>query len=435
LINQIDEIPATVGVGDTVKFEVIVFNQGNGDANTVSVNYTIPVGFTYLPMNDLLTPEWTGVNDTLGSIVFTDSIVPGASDTVCIYLEIGNVTTAEASEDAFTTIAEITAFTNDDDEVKTTDADSTPDDDPTNDNGGNPDDDTDNEIDGTGEGDPEDPTEDEDPTLDEDDHDPAYVEICDAALVIDTEEEGPFSYGDTLKYFVEISNQGNGDLSNIEIQNLYGAGLSFVMNAENVAEGWTLDSIGDLAVTYTDTLSPGDVDSICLYMEIVPDYESTEDSWLQNAEIVSFEDADVPGEDKPDFDSTPDDISDNDSGGNPDDDTDDENGGDGSGDPTDPTDDEDPTLDEDDQDVEDIKIFDLALYMQIDSMPPVNPVVPGDVMKFIVVVDNQGNTSSTNTRLTNYIMPDNLILSTMSSDWVSSTDSTMQYCHETFRRY
>jgi len=35
----------------------------------------------------------------------------------------------------------------------------------------------------------------------------------------------------------------------------------------------------------------------------------------------------------------------------------------------------DPTEDEDDNDPVDVKVLDLALIMQIDSMPPVLPVV------------------------------------------------------------
>ena len=163
-------------------------------------------------------------------------------------------------------------------------------------------------------------------------------------------------------------------------------------------------------------------------MEVIPDFESTNDSWLQNVEVVEFEDPANPGDPKEDIDSTPDDDPTNDPGGNPDDeDTDDITDGNGSGDPEDEDENTDPELDEDDQDVEDIKIFDLALHMQLDSMPPVLPVVPGDIMKFIVVVENQGNTPSNNTRIVNYIMPENLILSDMSTDWVSLSDSTNSY--------
>jgi len=248
LINTIAEIDEPEQVGDTVKFEVVVINQGNRDANSVSVNYTVPNGLGYLALNDDLMPMWDETNDSLAQVVTTDTLSPGERDTVCIYLELMNLPSDEVTPDSWTTIAEVLQITDSEDVVKIEDIDSTPDDDPTNDPGGNPDDETNDEEEGDGTGDPDDPMEDVDPTLDEDDHDPELVEICDAALVIDTEEEGPFSYGDTIKYFVEISNH-----------------------------------------------------SICLYMEIVPDYESSEDSWLQNAEIVSFEDPAEPGVDKPDL--------------------------------------------------------------------------------------------------------------------------------------
>jgi len=66
-------------------------------------------------------------------------------------------------------------------------------------------------------------------------------------------------------------------------------------------------------------------------MELIPDFQSSEDSWLQNVEVVSFEDPLNGGDPKEDIDSDPDDDPDNDSGGNTDDDTDDVTDGDGSG--------------------------------------------------------------------------------------------------------
>ncbi len=391
LINRITEIPSIVSPGDTVKYEVIIFNQGNNDVNSTTIAYSIPNGLTYLPLNSSLAPNWMSESNGEARITTANVIAPSESDTVCIYLELEHLSTNDATEESWTTIAEIMEYTDENDGIKTLDADSTPDGDPTNDPGGNPDDATNDVVTGDGTGDPTDPIENMDPTLDEDDHDPEIIEVCDAAAILNTEETGPFSYGDTLKYFVELHNQGNGDITNINLRNLYGVGLNYLPTTENIAAGWIMNGGGELSLLYTDTIAPGEVDTICLYMEIVPDYTSSEESWLQNLEIVSYEDPDNPGTPKADFDSTPDDDPMNDPGGNPNDDaTDDVTDGDGSGDPTDPNENTDPALDEDDQDMEDIEICDVALINTIVEVN--NPAQVGDTVKYEVIIINQGNT-------------------------------------------
>jgi uncharacterized repeat protein (TIGR01451 family) len=413
LINTISEISSSPRVGDTVKYEVIVFNQGNHDVNSVTVDYNIPNGLTYLPVNDGLTPSWSNTGADDADITTIDVLTPGESDTICLYLLLENVPTNEVTEDSWTTIAEVTEYTNQDDEVKTTDADSTPDDDPTNDPGGNPDDDTDDEIDGEGTGDPNDPTDDMDPTKDEDDHDAAIIEICDAATIIYAEIPDEIRYYDTLKFNVMVANQGNGDITNIRLVDHLPDGLEFIETASNLAEGWEdSENIEGIEVLYDELLASGESDTICLELQVVPLHgEAMEDSWLQEVEISSFEDPANPGEPKEDIDSTPDEDPTNDPGGNPDDTTDNETDGEGTGDPENESEDMDPMQDEDDHDPIDIKVLDGALIMQIDSMPPVLPVVPGDELKFIVVVTNQGNTTLTDLEITNYLMDENLMLS------------------------
>lgn len=402
LTNTIVEIPSNPSIGDTVKFEVIIYNQGNKTANSVNVDYLIPNGYKYLPINDSLTPIWNEENVNLANIVTNKIIHPNENDTLCLYLKIDNVPTSEVTLDSWTTIAEITSFTDENDILKTEDVDSKPDNNFYNDPGGNPDDDTDNQIDGSGDGDPEDPNEDNDPTLDEDDNDPTIIYVCDVAAIIDTEESGPFAYGDTLKYYVEVHNQGNGNITNVSLQNLYGEGLEYIDFGPNSDAGWSMDSIGVLSNIIDEIILPNDTINICLYMKLIPHLESTEESWLQNVEVVSFEDPDEPGISKHDLDSTPDDDPTNDPGGNPDDDTDDETTGDGSGDPNDPDDNENPDLDEDDQDTEDIEICDLALKNSIEEIPLIPEV--GDTVKYEVVIYNQGNTISNSVSI-NYSLP------------------------------
>ena len=200
LTNQILDLPTNIAIGDTIKYSVIVENQGTIPATSIDIAYTIPNGLDYLPINDSNNPAWS--QDANGAVARIDQVLGiGEVDTICIYLAVDNLSIDEVSEDSWTTFAEISRF--EDPDVPGTaksDIDSTPDNDPTNDSGGNPDDDTDNETGGNGEGDPEDPNEDSDPELDEDAHDPAIIEVCDAAVKIYTEETGPFQYQDTVKF-------------------------------------------------------------------------------------------------------------------------------------------------------------------------------------------------------------------------------------------
>lgn len=432
LVNMIVDIPETIKIGDTVKYEIIVYNQGNTDANSVHINYSIPNGLTYLPVNEDLNPMWESESDDMASVNTANVIGPNESDTICLYLLIDNVPTEDVSEDSWTTIAEIAAFENDQDEIKTTDADSTPDDIPTNDPGGNPEDDTNDEVDGDGTGDPDDPEEDTDPAKDEDDHDPAYIKVCDVASIIYSELPEEINYYDILKYNIVLSNQGNDDITNILVANHLPEGFALLPTPSNEEEGWEASTLIDGAITvmYDEILASGESDTICLEVELLPVHSiSSENSWLQVVEVVQFEDPDSADDPKKDLDSTPDDNPENDPGGNPEDETDDETDGDGTGDPDNPQEDEDPALDEDDHDPVDTKIFDLALIMQIDSMPPVLPVVPGDVLKFIVVITNQGNTPANNVEITNYLMDENLVLASTkeNDDWDPLDSETNEY--------
>ena len=108
-------------------------------------------------------------------------------------------------------------------------------------------------------------------------------------------------------------------MTNVLLQNLYGEGLGYVANAANVAAGWVEEAQGDLSLLITETIQPSDTLIVCLEMTVNPISVPTSESWLQNVEIVRFEDPAEPGEPKHDVDSTPDDDPTNDPGGDPDD--------------------------------------------------------------------------------------------------------------------
>jgi uncharacterized repeat protein (TIGR01451 family) len=109
-----------------------------------------------------------------------------------------------------------------------------------------------------------------------------------------------------------------------------------------------------------------------------------------------------------DIDSTPDDIEDNDAGGQPETPADDMLGGDGTGIPGDGV----AGTDEDDHDPARImvgQIFDLALVKTINTVATPGPYVPGGQITYQIEVFNQGTLDAQNIWLTDYI-PTGLIL-------------------------
>jgi len=425
LINQIAESPTTLSVGDTIKFEVIVENQGTVPATNIDIKYTIPNGFDYINVNDDLDPVWDE-NSDCATATIDETLGIGEKDTLCIYLTIDNVATEDVTEESWTTFAEISAFEDPEEPGEDkSDVDSTPDSDPTNDPGGNPDDDTDNETGGDGSGDPDDETEDSDPDLDEDDHDPAIIYICDAATIIYTDDEGPFQYFDTVKFNVVVFNQGNGDITNVELNDVLGQGLVFVDSPLNTAEEWTGDD--DLvSTTMTTILEPGESDTICLELQLVDMLPFDEDAYLQIVEIESFEDPENPGDPKEDIDSTPDDDPENDSGGNPDDNTDDETDGEG-GDPNDP-DDTDPIQDEDDHDPVMIGVFDLALNKIIRED---KPYAPGEKVLFDITIFNQGNVDAERVEVMDFLNTGFTFSTTNNPGWTMYGDNLKYVSNQT----
>ena len=237
--------------------------------------------------------------------------------------------------------------------------------------------------------------------MDEDDNDPAIVYVCDIAATIDTDDLGPFTYGDEVKFNVTVHNQGNSDITNISVQTLFAEGLEYLDNPTNNTAGWSLDNNGLLNLVLNNNLSVGEIDTTCLFMKVIPDHVSNDMSWTLTTEIVEFQDPIIGGVSKEDIDSSPDDDPNNDSGGNVDDETDDETDGDGSGDPDDPSDDMNEDLDEDDHDMEGLAVYDIAMTKQ-----RVNPdAIPmfGEPIEFFFTLTNQGNQPITDIVIVDYV--------------------------------
>jgi uncharacterized repeat protein (TIGR01451 family) len=230
-----------------------------------------------------------------------------------------------------------------------------------------------------------------------DDNDPTNVfvlpvpEMFDLALrkTLAASTPGPFTPGDTVRFNIQVINQGNIVATNTEVTDYIPEGLTFVPgNGWSVGPNNTVTRVlrtipvgGVLNLPITFTIDAGVTGSITNLAEISSD---------------SGDDCDSTPDNNPNNDGTPDDNAVG-TGCNP--------GG-----------------DEDDHDPETIEVvdqvFDLALRKTVSSTTP-GPFTVGDTITFDIEVINQGDIDAVNVEVTDYI-PTGLTLN--DTDWTLSGD-------------
>ncbi|WP_235293955.1 T9SS type A sorting domain-containing protein [Portibacter lacus] len=382
---------APYAYGDTITFEITVYNQGTVTGENIEITDYSPIGLEYIA-NPLVNPNWSG-SDASHMTVIDGPLVSGDSTSVFVKMIVNNLGNSQIE---YTNVAEISDVDDTDgNSIRLDDVDSTPNTDPFDDAGGAVNTDSDNAIDGNGTG----ANGDTDPLTDEDDNDPAFVQIFDLAL---TKEivGGPYSIGDLVEYQVTTINQGNTPVANVVLSDYVPSGLAFTAG-ENM--GWAFVGTNPTGITInttiTDTIYPGDEYETSLFLRVQVGDGSVE-AYTNVAEITSFEDINGNSStDDPtivDSDSTPDDDPTNDAGGNPDSDSDDSVNGDGTGMPGDDV----AGTDEDDADPAKLSIADLAL---IKTTAETGPFSYGDTITFDISVVNQGNVVASNVEVTDYI--------------------------------
>ena len=248
--------------GETVSFDISVYNQGTITAENIEITLMIPSGLSSV----------AGIAN-LGTITFVGPLAPGASEVQTLDFTVDSNLT-NSSE---LIIREEISSAEDTTGANPTDMDSTPDADFTNDPGGivdSPTDDTINNENG-----------------DEDDSDPENVfgEIFDLALRLSLAagEDDRVYPGETIKFDVEVFNQGTVSAEDIVVQDYVPAGLSI---------------IGSNIHTITGPLAPGA--SNTFIFEFTVDAASNSASIVNRAEITSY--IDDLGNQAPDIDSTAD---------------------------------------------------------------------------------------------------------------------------------
>ena len=410
-----------VAPGDTVRFDIVVINQGAIPADTIYVSDSLPAGLFF---DMTLNPGWVGMDMLDMQVVDTvigETLNPGDSLVVPIQLIVGTGSTGAE----FVNRAEISLALN---EVGDTliDVDSEADRDFTNDRGGVPEGTTD---DVTG-GDALDPAgvgaDNDDPNFDEDDSDPALVRLdtFDLALrkvVIDPMDQ-QVGIGDTVRYAIEIHNQGNITADSIEVYDSIPSGLGYVVEA---GAGWSdggVALVGGENSLVIDTvyapmggLMPGEVDTLFVSLRVLPD---ATDSTLTNRAQIGVT-TNTNGDTLIDNDSPSDAIFGNDGGGVAEGESDDEILGNGTAAPGDDS----SVGDEDDEDpaVVFLDVFDLALTKVVTD-PSSHLVGFGDTVTYTITIYNQGNVVADSVQVFDSIPGGLGFISALNPGWSGAMD-------------
>jgi len=257
---------APYAVGDTITYDITVYNQGTVAGDELVVYDHAPVGLTFDPA---INAGWFAGT---GSAIISDPILPGDSVVVNVLLIVNNM--GVGVED-YTNYAEIGSVQDTlGNDISGDDQDSTPDDDDGNDPGGEPGGDTDDTVDGE--------------NGDEDDQDPALIEIVDMALKKELVTAGPYAVGDTVEFAITVYNQGNITMDSVVVNDYVPAGYTF--DASGTNSDWTYINDSLYQTTLTGGIAPDDSSTVTISLVI----EATTDSedYINVAELSSFQDED-----------------------------------------------------------------------------------------------------------------------------------------------
>ena len=352
--------PPDYAYGQTITFDIWVFNQGNLNAENIVVTDYIPEGYSY-------NGGWNGAFPA----PFTTIPAIPAGDSAMVSIDL-TLEMTDGGNLKWINYAEITSAFDDQQRDQTNnDIDSNPGSDNADERGVLPGDPRDDDIQSTDKG------------FEEDDHDPAEVEVFDLAQIVVIDNEQPFySYGDDITFKLTITNQGNVQGQDIKIVDYVPDGFIYDPNDN---PGWSQFPTNEPTTLDGLDLDPGETKMIFITLELKPTDEI--DGHVNYTEIESANGDD--GLPRKDIDSEPDTEIENDEGGMVDTPNDNRLDGDGTiGD------------DEDDHDPARPRVFDLAQIKQVVTQPSYT-YGQGVVFEFTVV--NQGNVPATNITVTDSI--------------------------------
>ena len=175
--------------------------------------------------------------------------------------------------------------------------------------------------------------------------------------------------GEDVTFYIDVFNQGDVTATEVELTDYINENFEFNQSAN---PQWSL-SDGKAKYVHTTALQPGNTFRVSIVLTLANRNSLNFENYAEISATV-----DQFGDVNNDSDSTADDVVDNDNGAN-------------SGTSTDDNIDEDPSVDEDDHDVADVEIFDLAIRKIVNES---RPYAPGERVTFNISVLNQGNVSA-----------------------------------------
>ncbi|MEO0337641.1 MAG: SdrD B-like domain-containing protein, partial [Bacteroidota bacterium] len=386
VINDV-ATPAPYAPDSTVQFTITVTNQGTEKTYDVDVA-------DYFNTAELSTPLMVaqmGVTNNNDGTFTIDSVEAGGT----FAFEVRATIASDFMGDEIINNAEITGGAITIGGADAMDEDSTP-----GDNDGDPAElDNDDVIVDNDDG----AEQDNDPF--EDDYDPARVpvnQIFDLALIKEintTETPGPFMPGDVVRFTITVTNQGSLDAYDVDVEDYF---LFSELSVPTLVAQMGVSDNGGGQFTI-DSVEAGQSYSFDVTATINPSFTGT--SIINNAEITGGSTT-IGGTDTPDEDSTPannngdpaetgndDVIVDNDDGSPQDDD-----------------------LFEDDYDPAEVmvgQVFDLALIKQLNTTETPGPFRPGDAVRYMIIVTNQGTLDAFDVDVADYFSASELTTPTL----------------------
>ncbi|MEM7575506.1 MAG: hypothetical protein AAF433_21560 [Bacteroidota bacterium] len=404
LIKELaDGQSSSVEPGDTVRYTITVFNQGDIAADNIEISDYIPEDMAYEAgagdgVTDNTILGWTEAGGIATNTLLIDGgLQPDSSTTIDIFLTLNSPLLPPGTViDNFAEISDATDENGDEQEDVDSELDDNPDDDDLT---------SDNETGGNG----------NIPGEDDDDHDVASITIegFDLALIKLLADDQPAQVrpGDTIHYRIRVINQGMIAADQIEVIDYLPADGSLIYEggiAGNDDAGWDGsggDPVRTLSVAnggLTTALEPGDSTEVSIFLTLANPLPAG--AMVDNfAEITAA--TDENGDPQDDIDSTPDDEND-DTLTNDNDVSGDGNEGE----------------DEDDHDIATVEVlsFDLALIKELaDGQSDL--VAPGDTVRYTITVFNQGDIAADNIEISDYI-PEDMTFESGAGDGV--TDNT-----------
>lgn len=278
--------PHPISIGDVVEFEIEVFNQGDIAASVIELtDYSTP-NFEFDASSN---SGWTQ-NGNDYTYTFTGTLAPGETLKISLFLKL----LPSTNSGDYINHAEISS-TVDQFGTPDSDTDSVADTVNGNDTGGNCGTSTDDEVNDDG-------------TFDEDDHDVACIDILDLALLKELSVDRNYQIGDNVTFDITIYNQGNIDVSNIDVVDYVPAEMSF---DPDLNPGWVSAGDNMYVYEYGGTLLVGQTVTISITLKL--ESLSEEGAIINKSEIVDFDGPQgvIDIDSTPDFDCENDDVIDN----------------------------------------------------------------------------------------------------------------------------